>query len=178
MAKVPARTADYLAETLAALRHPGCLLAAQGEDGQPNAMTIGWGTVGIVWGREVFVVLVRPSRYTWELLQANGGFTVNVPAPSLAQAVAFCGSASGRDVDKFAETGLTAIPGKHVAAPLVEQCVAHYECRTIHANEVVPQALDSAVAAECYPSGDFHTLYYGQIVGVLAEEDARARLRA
>jgi len=176
MAKLSVAYTDYLVETIAALGDPGCLLVTQGRDGGPNAMTIGWGTVGIIWGRPVFVVLVRPSRHTWKLLAENGDFTVNVPPPELRRAVGFCGSKSRRDFDKFAETGLTPIPSPHVAAPIVEQCVVHYECRTIHRNDVAPDALAQAVRKDCYSSGDYHTIYYGQILGVLADEDARERL--
>ena len=177
MAKKAVAYTDYLQETLAALADPGCLLASQGRDETMNAMTIGWGTIGIIWGRPVFVVLVRPSRHTWTLLEENGDFTVNVPPPELRKAVHFCGSKSRRNHDKFAETGLTPIAGLHVNAPIIEECVIHYECRTIHKNQVVPDALAKAVVKDCYLSGDFHTLYYGHILGVLADEDARERLR-
>jgi len=176
MPKVAAKHTDYLRETLDALADPGCLLATRGNDGTQNAMTIGWGTIGIIWGRPVFVVLVRPSRHTWKLLEENGDFTVNVPPPELREAVGICGSRSRRDHDKFAETGLTPVPSRRVAAPVIEQCVIAYECRTIHRNHVVPEALAPAVARDCYRSGDFHTLYFGQILGVLAEPDARERL--
>jgi len=177
MAKVPVGYTDYLQETLAALADPGCLLVSQGKDGKPNVMTIGWGTIGIIWGRPIFVVLVRPSRYTWELLGENDEFTVNVPPPGLAEAAMLCGTKSGRDLDKFAEAGLTPIPVKHVGVPVIEQCAVHYECRTVHKNSVDPAAVDRAIIDECYPSGNFHTIYFGEILGVLADEDARERLQ-
>jgi len=176
MAKRTVEYTEYLRETMGILADPGCLLATQGKDGTQNAMTIGWGTIGIIWGRPVFVVLVRPSRYTWTLLEENGDFTVNVPPPELRKAVGICGSKSRRNHDKFIETGLTPTPSARVAAPIIEDCVIAYECRTIHRNRVVPDALAPAVVKDCYRSGDFHTLYYGQILGVLAEEDAHERL--
>lgn len=176
MPKTSVAYTDYLAETVSALADPGCLLATQGRDGTANAMTIGWGTLGIIWGRPVFVVLVRPSRHTWRLLEENGDFTVNVPPPELRKAVGFCGSRSGRDHDKFLATGLTPLPSQRVAAPIIEECPVAYECRTIHKNRVAPEALAPAVMKDCYRSGDFHTLYYGQILGVLADPDARERL--
>ncbi|HPD14154.1 MAG TPA: flavin reductase family protein [Planctomycetota bacterium] len=178
MPKTAVEYTDYLRETMAVLADPGCLLATQGKDGTQNAMTIGWGTLGIIWGRPVFVVLVRPSRYTWTLLEENGDFTVNVPPPELRRAVGICGSKSRRDYDKFIETGLTPVPSARVAAPLIEECVVTYECRTIHKNQVMPDALAPAVVKDCYRSGDFHTLYYGQILGVLADADARERLKS
>jgi len=101
-----------------------------------------------------------------------------VPPPELRRAVGICGSKSRRDYDKFIETGLTPVPSARVAAPLIEECVVTYECRTIHKNQVMPDALAPAVVKDCYRSGDFHTLYYGQILGVLADADARERLKS
>ena len=177
MAKILVDFAELLPETLGALADPGCLLVSQGRSGKPNAMTIGWATFGIIWSKPICVVLVRPSRYTWKLLEESEGFTVNVPPPSLAKAALFCGTKSGRDTDKFAEMHFTAIPSQHVGAPLIGECVIHYECRIVHRNHVDPGTLAADVARECYPKGDFHTLYYGQILGVTADEDARERLR-
>ncbi len=176
MAKVDVGYTDYLAETLESLADPGALLVTQGTDGRPNAMTIGWGTVGIIWGKPIFVVLVRQSRYTWSRLQQNGDFTVNLLPHDLAQAATVCGSKSGRDLDKFAATGLSAAPAQHVTAPIVEQCVVHYECRSLHKNNLDPTHLDPGVLENCYPQGDFHTLYYGHILGAQAAEEARQAL--
>lgn len=176
MAKMPAAWTDFLPETMAALAEPGCLLVSQGDEGKPNVMTIGWGTLGIIWGRPMCVVLVRHSRYTWQLLEQRDEFTMNVPAVDLAETAVVCGTKSGRDVDKFAECGLTAVAGQHVSVPLIDQCVVHYECRTVHRNNVDPTHLAAAVLDECYARGDFHTVYYGQILGVSAAPDAAARL--
>ena len=177
MPKIAVNPFDHLTETFSALRAPGCLLVSQGADGKPNAMTIGWGSVGILWSRPVFAVLVRPSRYTWRLLQETDEFTVNVPPPELSQAALLCGTKSGRDLDKLAAAGLTPVAGQHVGVPILQECVLHYECRTVHRNNVDPTHLAGQVMEQCYGNGDFHTLYYGQILGVLADEDARERLR-
>lgn len=176
MAKVPVANTEHLAETLRVLSEPGCLLVSQGADGKPNAMTIGWGTVGIVWGKPVFIVLVRHSRYTWSRLEEHGEFTVNVPPPSLAEAAMLCGTKSGRELDKLAAARLTAVPAERVGVPIIAECVVHYECRVLHKNNVDPTNLAKSVLGDCYPKGDFHTIYYGEILGVQADEDARARL--
>jgi flavin reductase (DIM6/NTAB) family NADH-FMN oxidoreductase RutF len=178
MGKAATDHTGYLHETISALSDPGCLLVSQGEDGKPNVMTIGWGTIGIIWGRPMFVVLVRHSRYTWRLLEETDEFTVNVPGPELAQAAVLCGTKSGRGLDKFAEAGLTPAPGQHVGVPIIQECVVHYECRTVHRNNVDPTHLAGTILNECYGAGDFHTIYYGHILGVLADQDARERLGA
>ena len=170
--KIEASPTDYLKETLDKLRNPGLLLVSVDADGKPNAMTIGWGTIGIIWGKPIFVVLVRPSRYTHGLIEQTEDFTVNVPSADMADVVAFCGSASGRDHDKFAEKGLVAVPGRKVKSPIIDQCVIHYECKVVHKNDVLKDNLAGEIISSAYPRGDFHTIYYGEILSVYASPDA------
>lgn len=177
MPKLDVRYTDYLTEALEALGDPGCLLVAQAGTSRPNPMTIGWGTLGIIWGRPIFEVLVRPSRHTWGLLEKSHDFTVNVLPAARADAAMLCGTKSGRDMDKFAEAGLTPVAAQHVDTPIIRECIIHFECRIVHKNNVDPTHLVRAVRDDCYAAGDFHTIYYGQIVGVQADDDAPAKLR-
>jgi len=176
MAKTPIRYTDYFTDTIRRMREDGLLLATASADGKPNVMTIGWGTIGSIWGRPVFIVLVRPSRFSYSRLEENGDFTVNVPPRELAAAVSHCGTVSGRDHDKFQEVHLTTVAGKQVRAPIIEQCVIHYECRTLHRNDLVPEAVAQAVRDEFYPQDDYHRVYFGEIVAAYADEDAARRL--
>jgi flavin reductase (DIM6/NTAB) family NADH-FMN oxidoreductase RutF len=178
MTKVQVRYEDYFAQTIQRMREDGLLLVTMGTDGKPNVMAIGWGTIGCVWSRPVFIVLVRPSRYTYSRLEQVSDFTVNVPPRELSVAVEFCGTVSGRDRDKFQEAQLTPIPSREVRTPIIKECVVHYECRTLHRNDVAPGALVQAVREEFYPRGDFHRVYFGEIVAAYADEDAGIRLRA
>lgn len=177
MSKVRIRYTDFLDETIRRMRDDGLLLVTAGADGKPNVMTIGWGTIGAIWRRPVFVVLVKPSRYTYSRLEESGDFTVNVPPPELADAASHCGTVSGRDHDKFQEKGLTIIPSRQVRPPIIQECVIHYECRTLHRNDVVPETLTQAILDDIYPEGGFHRIYFGEIVAAYAEEDAAARLQ-
>ncbi len=166
----------YVEETLHALAHPGILLVSLDTRQRPNAMTIGWGSMGMYWGEHVFIVPVRHSRYTYECLNATGDFTVNVLPRRLAGLAAFCGTVSGRDRDKLAEANLTAAPSLRVRSPIIQECVLHYECRVVHVNETVPEVLDGELRRTAYPKGDYHRLYFGQIVAIRAEENLRRRL--
>jgi len=157
---------DRLKEAFEVMGKMGLLLVSVDANGKPNAMTIGWGTVGIIWGKPIFTVLVRPSRYTHNLIEQTRDFTVNVPTPEMADIVAFCGSASGRDHDKFKEKGLIAVPSKKIKSPIIEQCTINYECKVVHKNDVIKEKLDGAILSSAYRSGDFHTIYYGEILGV------------
>lgn len=166
----------YVNETLDLLADPGLLLVSLGKEGPPNAMTIGWGTVGTIWGRAIFTVLVRPSRYTFGLLESSESFTVNLPSPGLQRAVSFCGTHSGRDFDKFAECDMSLEPSNTVDAPGIAESPVIYECRVVHVNDVVNATLDPDIVAGSYESGDFHRIYYGEILCVRAAKDARELL--
>jgi flavin reductase (DIM6/NTAB) family NADH-FMN oxidoreductase RutF len=176
MTKVQVKFTDYFAQTIQRMREDGLLLVSTGTDGKPNVMTIGWGTIGCIWSRPVFIVLVRPSRYTYSRLEQVNDFTVNVPPPELADAASLCGTVSGTHHDKFAEAQLTPLPSREVRSPIIKECVVHYECRTLHRNDLAPTALAQAVREEFYPRGDFHRVYFGEIVAAYADEDAVARL--
>ena len=177
MSKIEVNYTDYFAETMRRMCKDGLLLVTAGADDRPNVMTIGWGVLGSVWDKPVFIVLVRPSRYTYSRLKEVGDFTVNVPPKELAGAVEHCGTVSGRDHDKFKEMQLTTVPGRKVKVPIIQECVMHYECRTLHRNDVVPEALVKAVIDYAYPQGDFHRVYFGEVVAAYADKDAVRRLR-
>jgi len=155
---------EAMAQTAESLASGGILLTSQKAKGKPNSMAIGWGTIGSIWSRPVFIVLVRPSRYTFGLIESSGEFTVNVPPDELKDTVMYCGSVSGRDHDKFAEKNLTPLPGKAVACPIIKECVINYECKVIHSNDLVNANLDPEIVAAAYPKGDFHRVYFGQIL--------------
>lgn len=176
MSKVAVHYADYFRQTIQRMREDGLLLATADREGRPNVMTIGWGAIGSIWGRPLFIVLVRPSRFSYSRLEQNPDFTVNVPPGELALAAAHCGKVSGRDHDKFREMGLTPVPGKLVRAPIIQECVVHYECRALHRNDVAPAMLSQAVLDEYYPNNDFHRVFFGEILACYADEDAAARL--
>ena len=151
-------------ETIERLNDPGALLVA-GTD-KPNVMTIGWGTLGIIWGMPIFVIYVRPSRFTHHLLEERREFTVNIPTGDMEAEVSICGTKSGRDLDKFKECGFTLKPGVKIDVPHIAECPIHYECRTVHKNAVLAETLDRKIRSVYYSTGDEHDVYYGEILGV------------
>ncbi len=178
MSKITVDHTDYLAGMIKVMREDGLLMVTTGADGKPNVMTIGWGTVGTLWSHPVFVVLVRPSRYTYSRLEEVGEFTINVPSKELAKAALHCGTVSGRDNDKFKDMGLTPVQGRKVKVPVIQECVMHYECRIVHENDVIPETLDKAIIKGAYPQGDFHKIYYGQILVTYADENIIHKLKS
>jgi len=176
MAKQSIAYTEHFGAVMEVLTSRGLLLGSYDAGGRANLMTIGWGTLGSVWGKPLWVVLVRPSRYTYGCIEHRGCFTVNVPTPQMAEACATCGTLSGRNTDKFAACGLTAERAGTVDAPIVAECPIVYECKVVHVNDVLPPQLDEAIRAGAYPGGNFHRIYWGEIVAARAEPDAARRL--
>jgi flavin reductase (DIM6/NTAB) family NADH-FMN oxidoreductase RutF len=153
---------DALEVTMKQLGGNGLLLAA----GPGNPMTVGWATFGIIWGKPVATVLVRPSRFTFHFMEEEQDFSINVMTDDFAKEVAYCGSHSGRDGDKIEECGLTLTKGNRIEAPFIDESIVHYECRRVHRNNVLNPDLDGGIVRTYYPAGDFHRIYYGEVLGV------------
>lgn len=177
MSRVDVPYDRHFAELCKSLSSGGALLVSLDDNERPNAMTIGWAQLGIIWGKWICTVLVRPSRYTYGCCNATGDFTVNVPYPEQAEQVMFCGTESGRDYDKFAECGFTAAPPLcgEIASPYIAECGLAYECRIVLFNEVIPANLAAEVAEGCYPNGDYHRIYFGEVLAAHADDDFARR---
>ena len=161
---------DVMGEATDKMSHNGVFLTVGGE--QPNTMTIGWGWIGYCWKKPVFVVCVREQRHTYEMIKAAGEFTVSVPTVNpLKEELAFAGTKSGRDVNKFEGHGLTAIPAQQVNAPIVAECGLHFECRTLLTQDMTGDRLDASVMDRCYPMHDIHTMFFGEIVDCYRTDD-------
>jgi len=165
----------YVVEANRLMRGNGLFLVSEGKD-KPNAMTIGWGLLGTMWRRPVFVVAVRLSRHTHKLLEESDSFTVCLPGKGMEDWLEVCGTKSGRDIDKFKELGMTAAKGVNVEAPYIEECPVHIECEIVYRNEMKPGQLKKGIEDEVYPAKDMHVLYYGEVKGVYAVESAEERL--
>ncbi|MFY9174651.1 MAG: flavin reductase family protein [Peptococcia bacterium] len=140
-------------------------------NGEDNLMTIGWGHLGIAWGKPVFNVMVRYSRHTYKLLQETDEFTISVPLEKpLQKELGLCGSKSGRELNKFEATGLTPLPGKKVAAPVIEECDLFYECKIIYRQAMEPTAIPSDIQERYYKNFDYHVFFCGEIVASYIKE--------
>lgn len=145
------------------------ILLTTAANGETNTMVIGWGHIGIIWGRPTFCAYVRESRHTKTLLDKNGEFTVNVPLGAVDKnIVAVCGTKSGRDMDKFQELGLEAEPGMTVSVPGIRQLPLTLECKVLYQQDQDAKAIDTAVLDRYYTKGtrndgDYHTVYVGEI---------------
>ena len=156
---------------LEAFSQGGAFLTA-GKMGDANPMTIGWGAVEIMWNKGIFLTVVRPQRHTFPLLRRDMEFTVSVPTKNpLKKELAYCGTKSGRDGDKWAATGLTAAPGQVVKTPIVAQCGLHFECKVVACQTFEPMLLQEEIREKSYPGNDYHTAFYGEIVSCYTTDE-------
>lgn len=161
---------DAMREVTERMTHGGVFLSTGGE--RPNVMTVGWGWMGFCWGRPVFTAVVRPQRHTYAILCETGEFTISVPAPGKMRAeLAFAGTRSGREIDKFDGHGLTAAPARKVKAPIVAECGLHLECRTLLVQDMTADRMAQEVIDSSYPGRDFHAMFFGEIVDCYRTDD-------
>lgn len=171
MPKVDLDYRDYFRPIAEALRAEGMLLIAVGADGRPNAMTIGWAGVGPIWGRPLFMAMVRPSRYTYGLIEQSGDFTVHILPAGMEKVASYCGHNSGRDHDKFAAQGLKVVPSRKVKSPSIAEAVLTLECRVLDKTDLNAETLDPAIHKRHYAEGNYHRLYFGEIVAAYGEPE-------
>jgi len=173
--KVEVPLTAYAEDTIRVLDLCGCLLVS-GRLQKANTMAIGWGLIGPLWEKPFFIVAVRPSRYTYKFIEETGDFTVNVPRQGMEEIVDYCGSVSGRDHNKFEERRLTPASAKCVGSPIISECVVHYECKVAYKANVVSSRLPRDILGDCYPRGDYHTFYFGEILATQADKYAEGQL--
>lgn len=166
---------EYAAEILKGVKDGVLLTTTDGE--KANTMTVSWGSLGIEWGVPVFTAYIRTARYSYGNLEKNGEFTVNIPVGEVdKKIISFCGSKSGRDVDKFKECGLTAQKAEEVAAPAIKEMKLTLECRVLYQQEQAPEAIPDEIKDKFYrpdaPNGNntYHTTFTAQIVKAYIEE--------
>lgn len=140
-------------------------------DGKVNTMTLGWGSLGVEWKKPIFTAYVRESRYTRELLDKNGEFTVNIPFGTCdRQILGICGTRSGRDMDKIGELGLTLEEPEVICVPAIRELPLTLECRVIYRQLQDPAAISPEDTEKYYPKspefpqGDYHIAFCGEIV--------------
>ena len=135
-----------------------------------NTMTIGWGKIGIEWNKPVFIAYVRETRYTKQLLEESGEFTVNIPMEEVdSKILGYCGSKSGRDTNKIRDVGLTLVDSDVIQVPGIQQLPLTLECKVIYSQKQDLSRLPRDITDRFYPVvredgfQDYHIAYYGEI---------------
>ena len=164
MEEVLMKKVDYMAvaeKVIAQIKEGAFLTVKAGK--ALNTMTIGWALIGYAWRKPVLMVLVRTSRHTFGFIEKAADFTVTVPTTDMRDALMFCGTKSGRDVDKYKACNLELANAQKVLSPIIKTPAIHFECKILLKTPMDPKCLDK----ECeglYPAKDYHTLYFGEII--------------
>lgn len=131
---------------------PAVMVSVTDKEGKSNIITVAW--AGTVCTNPPMVsISVRPSRYSYQILEETGEFVINLTNESLVKACDYCGVVSGRNVDKFAKTGLTPIPMEHVHAMGIDESPVNMECKITEKREL-----------------GSHTMFIAEVVGVTVDD--------
>lgn len=141
------------------------MLITAGSEANYNTMTASWGSFGVLWGKKVAHVYIRPQRYTYEFMEKEPRFTLSVFPKELHQALVYCGAHSGRQVDKAKETGLTPVYGPE--GVWFQQARLVLVCKKLYAQDLDPACMLDPSIPEVYPQKDYHRMYIGEIEKVL-----------
>lgn len=151
-------------ESAAAMIGDGWALVTAGDREKFNPMTVSWGALGEIWGKDAAFIFIRPSRFTYGLLEKGGCFTLTFYDKKYRPALSLCGSKSGRDINKAEAAGLT--PVFLDGAVTFEEAKYTVICKTIASQNMDPKGFIDPEIEENYDGGDYHKMYVGEIVGV------------
>jgi len=146
------------------------MLVTSGSISKFNTMTASWGQMGIMWNLPIAIAWIRPQRYTFKFANRCNGYTLSFFTEEYRKALQICGSKSGRDCDKVAETGLTPMATER-GNVIFQEARLVLECRKVYVDDLRKQKFVlPRIAQKHYREGDFHRFYMGEIMNVLSRE--------
>ena len=139
------------------------LVAATDKSGKTNAMTASWGGMGVLWGKKVAFVFIRPQRYTKRFVDEADKFTLSFFDDSHKKMLGYMGKVSGKDEDKIAKSGLT-VTDKD-GAPVFKEASLTLVCRKMYRDTLKEENfIDKSNIEKWYPQKDYHDVYVAEIV--------------
>ncbi len=136
-----------------------------------NAMTVSWGGFGVLWGKNVAFVFVRQSRYTYEFIENSNSVTLSFLSDEYKNAKALFGSKSGRDVDKFKETGLHATFDVDYNGYYIAESEYVLKLKKLYSVDIPYEKLPQNIIDKYYPNGDMHRMYVCEVSQYLENEE-------
>ena len=134
-----------------------------------NCMTVGWGSLGVMWNKPFVMVVVRPQRYTRQFIDAGDSFTLSVFPTQYHETLELLGTKSGREMDKVNASGLTPIASAQVASPSFDEAELILECRKMYFDDFEPKHFLADFIGALYDK-DYHRMYFGEVVAVRGTE--------
>jgi flavin reductase (DIM6/NTAB) family NADH-FMN oxidoreductase RutF len=150
------------------------LTAGENRPGEFNSMTVSWGALGVIWHRPLAVVVARPQRYTREFLDRCDTFSLCAFGESHRSTLELLGTQSGRDTHKMRDCGLTPIGLTRIACPGFAEAKLILECRKTYFDDLKPANFLADFIAPNY-QGDFHRMYFGEVLAVTGTAEYRRR---
>ena len=145
------------------------MLITAGTREQCNTMTASWGGLGILWGKPVATVYIRPQRYTLEFVEREDKFTLCFFGEEYRKALSLCGSKSGRDIDKVKECDFTV--ETEDGAPYFAEADLVLVCKKAYWQDMDPtHFLDGEIDGKWYPQKDYHRIFIGEIETALKKK--------
>ncbi|MDR1469518.1 MAG: flavin reductase [Spirochaetaceae bacterium] len=142
------------------------------DKGNWNTMTASWGGLGVLWGKNVAFMFIRPVRHTFSFVNAASLFTLSFFDTSHHKALGIAGAQSGRDIDKAAGCALTPIVfagGAADGAVSFKEAKDIIVCKKLYTHDFDPaRFLDPSIDSACYPAKDYHRMFIGEVVSVKA----------
>ena len=130
-----------------------------------NTMTIGWGGLGALWRKPVCTVYVKPCRYTHSFMDANDYFTVSFYSDEHRGALSVLGTKSGRDGDKVAEVGFTAVAaGESVT---FKEAKTTLLCKKIYRQDMCLDSMPAEAVEKYYTEEAPHTMFVGEVIDII-----------
>ena len=130
-----------------------------------NTMTASWGSLGVMWGKNVFTCGIRPNRHTFGFVEDSEYFTMSFfDSDRYRDMLMFCGTKSGRDVDKAKETGIT--PTEIDGTVTFEEAKLVFVCRKMYSQNLEEKNFIDKDALKFYETDPYHRMYTSEIVAV------------
>lgn len=144
------------------------LLSSAKQDGSINTMTASWGTMGVLWNKNVFICFVRPQRYTFEFIEESDYISLSFFDEAYREALKLCGTKSGRACDKIKEAGLTAFnKDGHVGFEEAKRIVYG---KKLYKGKLDPGCFISDEISKHYKEQDYHFVYICEIEKIEEKE--------
>ena len=145
------------------------MLITAGNKDKTNAMTASWGGLGVMWGKNVAYIVVRPQRFTKTLIDTQSTFSLCWLGQEHRKTLGYMGKASGYKEDKIATSGLTVVHHTD-GTPYFAQATKVLVCTKLFAQPYTADSfVDKSILSQWYPDHDLHTLYIGNIDTVLTK---------
>ena len=143
-------------------------LISAGDKNKCNTMTVSWGGVGVLWGKNVVYIFIRDSRYTKEFIDNGEFFSMSFFDEKYRDALSYCGKESGRNVDdKFKGAGPT--PAFRHNIPYPDEANLVLLCRKMAAMPITEDTfVDPQIMPKWYSDNDMHVMYVGEIIEAVA----------